>query len=204
MRLAILSEDEARTLTLKFFGAVSFPFTRNEFKSHFRSACKRLHTDTSGGDTKDKFIAMKDFYDRLCDQNPSWAFSDGGVKEPKTFDGDLLSELGLGLGPTKNGRDCDTCHHKGFVEEQNRVRRDRGQRRLPSIALCARLGGAVSVWSRDPLCHSGIAIRPVHQDQARVQSVPYSRSPKSPRPGTMYLLASRPRSTTGVWMDTSG
>src|SRR5208337_3628731 len=71
----------------------------------------------SGADTKDKFIAMKDFYDRLCDQNPSWAFSDGGVKELKTTDGRPLSELGLGLGPTQNGRDCDKCHHKGYVEE---------------------------------------------------------------------------------------
>jgi len=36
-----------------------------------------------------------------------------------TTDGTPLYELGLGLGPLKNGRDCERCQHKGFTEEKS-------------------------------------------------------------------------------------
>jgi len=117
MRVKSLSPEEGRKLSFQFFG-VALPLTRDELKSQFRSACKRLHTDTSGSDTKDKFIAMKAFYDQLCDQNPSWAFSDGGKKEILTTSGDRLSDLGLGMPPNKNGRDCTDCNHKGYQERE--------------------------------------------------------------------------------------
>lgn len=105
---------------------LSLPITSDELKSAFRRMAKELHTDTSGNtETKDKFIAMKSAYDFLV-KLEGMVFVYGGKSEGNsttirlvTTDGTPLYELGLGLGPTKNGRDCDRCLHKGYTEERN-------------------------------------------------------------------------------------
>lgn len=114
----LLSEGEADQHALDFFGLI-FPVTKDEFKKAFRRVAKHLHPDTSDGGAfaAEQFIKMKSFYDALIEQNPAWAFTDGAT-ELKTVSGDLLSELGLGLGPTVNGTDCKECDHKGYREER--------------------------------------------------------------------------------------
>lgn len=112
----MIDQTKANQLALKFFGK-SLPMTPDELKSSFRAAAKRLHTDTSGQEaTKEMFIQMNQFYQEL--QKVSWAIT-GGNQPKKTGSGDLLSELGLGLGPLKNGRDCVKCDHKGYTEEHS-------------------------------------------------------------------------------------
>jgi hypothetical protein len=112
------SEEEARQLVQKWFAAVQLPVTHQELKSQFRAACKRLHTDISGADTAQSFDDMKKFYDKLVEQNPVWAFSDGGRKVLTTICGTPLDELGLGVSFPKNGTDCPECFHKGYKEVQ--------------------------------------------------------------------------------------
>lgn len=116
---------EAQQLGRTFFD-MDFPCTAQDFKSAFRKAAKALHTDTSGHDSKDRFIAMKEVYDgivELAERTPGFFIestgADGVVVSAflKTVDGTFLAELGLGLGPTKNGTDCPACQHKGYSEE---------------------------------------------------------------------------------------
>jgi len=106
-------KETADAYAWRFFNR-PLPMTHDELKSCFRAACKRLHTDTSGSNTKEEFIQMKLFYEEL--QSKPWAFTDNSVP-CQTTGGDFLSELGLGLG-MKNGRDCAACNHKGYTEEK--------------------------------------------------------------------------------------
>lgn len=118
MKQLLYSNAEASVLANHFF-QMQLPTTPDEFKHFFRKACKRLHTDVSGKDTHDDFIRMKSFYENLCLQNPDWLFA--GSRQSKTLktnQGIPLSELGLGLEPNKNGRDCEGCNHKGYTEHQ--------------------------------------------------------------------------------------
>jgi DnaJ-class molecular chaperone len=106
---------------------LSLPITSDELKSAFRRRAKELHTDTSGDNgTKDKFIAMKDAYDFLVKlEGMKFVYGEKSVEGQTirlvTTDGTPLYELGLGLGPMKNGRDCERCEHKGYTEERNFV-----------------------------------------------------------------------------------
>lgn len=106
--------DQATLLVRTFFG-VELPVSADELKTAFRTKSLELHPD-KGGDAE-KFIEMKDVYDFLVslpdvftrsDENPS-------VKCRCATDGTPLYELGLGLGPTKNGRDCPRCGRKGYT-----------------------------------------------------------------------------------------
>ena len=101
---------------------LSLPFTSDELKTAFRRKAKELHTDTSGDEsTKEKFIAMKNAYDFLVKlEGMEFVYgtrgqSNGSVRF-ETSDGTPLYELGLGLGPMRNGRDCERCDHKGYTE----------------------------------------------------------------------------------------
>lgn len=113
----ILTKEDANGMAYQFFGRL-LPMTRDELKSSFRQACKRLHTDLSGTDgTRERFIQMKAFYDQLVELKVDWVFTDG-AQVLRTRLGTPLSELGLGLGPSRNGRDCEFCNHKGYVEDK--------------------------------------------------------------------------------------
>jgi DnaJ-class molecular chaperone len=115
-----LAENHAR----EFFG-LALPLTMESLKSAFRAAAKLLHTDTSGDEnTKEKFIAMKAAYDFLVGlEGMEYVFGEhgqnGNLLRLATIDGTPLYELGLGLGPMKNVRDCERCGHKGYTEERD-------------------------------------------------------------------------------------
>lgn len=96
---------------------LTLPTTLDDLKSAFRTAARKLHTDLSGADTKNAFIAMKDAYDYLVSLNgSSGVFSEGSsCRELVTVDGIPLSELGLGLEATVNGADCTNCQRKGYT-----------------------------------------------------------------------------------------
>lgn len=131
-------EDRAR----KYFH-VELPVLSSVLKSAFRAAAKQLHTDT-GGD-KNAFISMKETYDKIQEMGlvvqtdadlpaASW-------KVLCTVGGTPLSDLGLGLGPTVNGRDCETCLGKGYTAFTQRQR-----------VTCPRCFGGGDGWGSHPFC----------------------------------------------------
>lgn len=96
--------------------SLKLPFTREELKTAFKREAKKLHTDISGGDTKEDFIRMKEAYDVILSFDEFFRadFSSNLI----TIEGIPLSQLGLGLGPMKNGRDCERCARKGYEEKR--------------------------------------------------------------------------------------
>ena len=99
----------------KFFG-VQLPVLSTVLKSAFRAASKRLHTDVGG--SHDEFVAMKATYDAI--QKMGLVVQTDGIQSPNGSpleiyaDGTPLTELGLGLGPTINGKPCDACGGRGY------------------------------------------------------------------------------------------
>lgn len=95
------------------FFKITFPCTESQLKSAFRAAAKKLHSDVGG--TDEAFIEMKRIYDSLLGAPEILS---GHTIQDRTFSGELLSDLGLGLGPTVNGRDCPRCEHRGYTVSQ--------------------------------------------------------------------------------------
>lgn len=108
--------SKASRLAKDLFG-LELPLTEDILKTAFRRAAKKCHSDTGGKD--EDFIQLKNAYDFLTSDKAIAAgvFSNGfAAKVTETTEGIPLSELGLGLGPTTNGRDCEKCDHKGYVQ----------------------------------------------------------------------------------------
>lgn len=89
----------------------TLPITLADLKTKFRETSKRLHPDITGKDTTDEFVKAKSAYDFLCSR-----IGEASVVENVTEDGTLLSDLGLGLGPTINGKPCTACDSKGYQQ----------------------------------------------------------------------------------------
>lgn len=115
--------SDIEILARRYF-KVELPVLSSVLKSAFRQAAKKFHTDT-GGD-KEEFIRMKSVYDSI--QQAGLAVESdsnlpaGSWKTLRTVDGTPLTELGLGLGPTVNGRECDRCDAKGYTSYVDRQR----------------------------------------------------------------------------------
>ena len=95
------------------------PFSLSDLKKAFRAAAKKTHSDLTQKKTDGEFIKVKECYDALM----NIAETDGSTTEASiafamTTDGMPLSQLGLGLGPMKNGRDCPRCDHRGYTEDR--------------------------------------------------------------------------------------
>jgi len=93
------------------------PITLDQLKSAYRVAARKLHPDLNPNDpyAEEKFKKMDQVYQRL--QKDSAIFTVDAFKSirlDKTVDGVPLVELGLGLGPLKNGKDCSVCQHRGY------------------------------------------------------------------------------------------
>ena len=85
-------------------------FTLDELKAAYRAAVKKTHPDMGG--TESDFRAIQTEYERLL----LLAQETGADGKDSTIDGTPLSELGMGLGPTKNGKECLDCNGKGYNE----------------------------------------------------------------------------------------
>lgn len=98
------------------------PFSVGDLKKAHRKTSRELHPDL-GGD-EERFKKMQSAYDFLLGlQGKSF-----GIFEESEIDGVIeatvtgipLSELGLGLGPTTNGKDCSGCNHRGYTVRYGR------------------------------------------------------------------------------------
>ena len=105
------------------------PFTPDVLKAAYKRRCKELHPDAGG--TNAAFQEMHEAYHSLVrlQRDAGGIFSESGengtanVAEKNGFpyftsDGTPLTELGLGLGPMKNGVGCAECAGRGYYPKQ--------------------------------------------------------------------------------------
>lgn len=106
------------------------PVAFEDVKKKYRKESKRLHPDSGSPESSEDafkalsgaFEGLKQLYQlgsRLFDAEPmSDDVVKGETQTPKmpreTVDGTPLSELGLGLGPTTNGKECVECNNLGY------------------------------------------------------------------------------------------
>ena len=109
---------------------LQIPFTEEDLKQSFRLKAKETHPDR-GGDAE-TFKSVFDAYEFL--QGFISIKSSGYVKGVRTFEGQIMSDLGQGLGPTTNGKTCDKCDGRGYTMTINRI--------LVSGEECAACGGS--------------------------------------------------------------
>ncbi len=128
-------------LAFVYFG-LSLPLSDSGLKKAFRRESLRLHPDKGGN--SEQFIKMNDAYKALSsaigvipDVSKSYVVLD----RTKTVEGFPLSELGLGLGPTVNGKNCSDCDHKGY--------RTRHGSSYQVCAFCTDGWTYVDGWCRD-------------------------------------------------------
>lgn len=124
--MRIISEGQAIEL-LKTQFDLDAPVAFEDVKKKYRQESKKLHPDAGGSEEAFKalgnsFDELKKLYQMdspLFDAEPFDNVAEGEPKPPSmprtTVDGTPLSGLGLGLGPTTNGRDCPDCEHRGYT-----------------------------------------------------------------------------------------
>jgi DnaJ family protein A protein 2 len=125
---------------------VELPTSSVELKKAYRRACIKLHPDVGGDEIE--FKEMQKAYDRITDMGSIYAvFSEEkeyAEDEQKTTNGVLLKDLGLGLGPNVNGKDCPTCGHKGYIEHYDHT----------GYYPCSRCYGTGAVYRQHPTCRA--------------------------------------------------
>ena len=110
--------EKARELAREGFG-LELPLTLDRLKAAFRALALELHPDRGNGDSA-AFCAMMEAYHFLMSlrHRAPGIFSDADIRlTEKTVEGIPLAELGLGIDPMKNAKDCSDCEHRGYLEK---------------------------------------------------------------------------------------
>ncbi len=116
MDISSFQEFQVVQLIEKHF-KLSVPFSLENLTSCFRKACKKCHPDL-GGDAE-IFKVISSLYSHVLENKLrfSYLFTDHiTVIGLVTTQGDLLDDLGKGLGQMVNGSKCASCDHKGYTE----------------------------------------------------------------------------------------
>ncbi len=92
---------------------ITYPFTSSELKYAFTQLAFKHHPD-KGGDQK-QFIAVKDAFEFL----KTFAVNVKAHTAKVTAEGDLISNLGKGLGDLVNQKPCSKCHGNGYLNKQH-------------------------------------------------------------------------------------
>lgn len=96
---------------------VELPVTGNALKTAFRRRASEEHPDHSKHPrAADRFREVQTAFEALDGSEHVV----GAPPEAKCDDGTPLSECGLGLGPTVNGKACPACHGCGYREIRER------------------------------------------------------------------------------------
>ena len=100
---------------------LTLPTTENALKTHYKRKSREEHPDTSKHPkAAERFMAVKDAYDTLKKAR-CFDLDSEDVAITRTEQGDLLSDLGKGLGPTTNGRPCSSCESTGYTTWSERL-----------------------------------------------------------------------------------
>lgn len=111
---ARMTSDEAASLL-----RVELPITANALRTAFRRRAAEEHPDKSKHPkAAERFIAVQSAFDFLNES----VYVVGAPAAAKCEDGTPLTELGLGLGPTINGKPCPECRGRGYKEIHERAR----------------------------------------------------------------------------------
>ena len=95
---------------------VTFPINSQEFKIAYRRACFLHHPDRGGNE--EQFKKIQEIYQLV--KNDSSLICESKENIIQLLDGTPISLLGMGLGPTINGKDCKDCLSKGYTIEYER------------------------------------------------------------------------------------
>lgn len=96
---------------------ISLPFSNEtELKRAYRRASFAAHPDHGGSDSEMCAVLAAFRRLRFCLDDRSVCINGSNKTPLTTIDGTPLSELGLGLGPTTNGTDCERCEGRGYRE----------------------------------------------------------------------------------------
>lgn len=97
---------------------VSLPVSPEGLKAAYRAKAKLHHPD-AGGDAE-TFRRVKDAYDFIANGGALGITTNGKAPRPaQTMQGDLLVDLGKGLGPRINGKTCVCCRGLGYTTERD-------------------------------------------------------------------------------------
>lgn len=118
---------------LKVHFDLDAPVAFEDVKKKYRQQSRLVHPDVGGsaeefGELSKAFGFLKQLYEQgsdIFDTEPLGAAKDDrhSAKMPrKTVDGTPLSDLGLGLGPTTNGRVCSNCDQRGYTVTKEHAR----------------------------------------------------------------------------------
>jgi DnaJ-class molecular chaperone len=95
---------------------VKLPTTMNVVKTAFRRMSRLEHPDVSKHQkAHERFLQIQEAYACLQKVAAEDTVIEKVTENDKTEEGILLKDLGLGLGPTTNGRPCGDCGGKGFT-----------------------------------------------------------------------------------------
>lgn len=97
------------------------PITLEQLKTAYRKQALILHPDKGGATAE--FQAMQEAYHKLT--SCMAVFDEPQVERDRlhTEEGDLLSDLGQGIGINFNARPCERCDQKGFTVTFEQVKR---------------------------------------------------------------------------------
>ena len=95
-------------------GLAGGSFSDEDLQRSYRQGSRRTHPDLNPNDPEAgrKFQEVCTAYETLKGK----ATKVGATG--KTEEGDLITDLGQGLGPLVNGKDCLTCKGKGYITEE--------------------------------------------------------------------------------------
>jgi len=108
---------------LVILGLTGKEFSDEDLKYAYRVYSRRTHPDLNPNDPNAtaKFKEVAEAYETLKGKAKL------ASKIGRTEEGDLISDLGKGLGPTVNGKDCEDCKGKGYTTEETH-----GRKRCPT------------------------------------------------------------------------
>jgi len=110
--------EKARELARVYFD-LELPVTEVALKKAYKQKARELHPDLGGDEEafKDLQKAYNFFTSDLARLSGVFSEGEGELIVLQTVEGIPLAELGLGLGPTTNGKDCPKCDHKGYIKD---------------------------------------------------------------------------------------
>lgn len=151
-----MNEGQAADLLRLHFG-LDAPVAFEDVKKRYKQESRRLHPDAGG--TAEHFRALCEAFNYLkrlyelgsdlFNAEPAGS-ANGEQRSPKmpreTVEGIPLSELGLGLGPTTNGRPCAHCEQRGYTvtkeHARGRCQKCSGSGRRPQEYPCVPCSGS--------------------------------------------------------------